>query len=139
MNPNIPNNDYSTDGERPSSGFHIATPDEYEYALLNDIDDAINEMQRAMQDAAAAKMEARRLSIEMQIMVAKHQLAAAPNARTRKALLTLALADDARYQARLGLLHATKMQAAEAETRAAVAREQAQTFRAELMQMRPTS
>jgi hypothetical protein len=126
--------DGQQDGEWPRAA---TTTDELIEASLSDWDGFIIDWSIARQDVADARQEVARLTLTLERIRAAHFLCiTGGNAQTRKARLTLALADDARYQAHLGVLHATRAELAEAERQAGIARERCKMLAADVACMR---
>ena len=95
--------------------------------------DAIAALDLALADAAAARaaIDAETLPLE-RIEASTVLTIEGGNAETRKARLTLALADDARYQTHLAALRAARERLLDAERRVAVAKERCRLLRASL-------
>jgi hypothetical protein len=95
--------------------------------------DAIALLDEAMRDltAARAAIEADAQTLE-RLEASRVLTIEGGNAETRKARLTLELADDARYQAHLGNLRAARERLADADRRVAIQRERCRLLRATL-------
>jgi hypothetical protein len=95
--------------------------------------DAITALDQGLADvmAARAAIDAETLALE-QIEASTMLTIEGANAETRKAKLTLALANDPRYQARLGGLRAARERLGDADRRVAVAKERCRLLRASL-------
>lgn len=102
-------------------------------AELEAWEDAIRALDQGLVDIAAARaaIDAEELALE-RIEAATMLTIEGNNAETRKAKLTLALAEDPRYQARLDGLRAARERLADADRRVAVAKERCRLLRASL-------
>ena len=93
-------------------------------------DDAIIDLDIALQDAAHARAIIDRESTALDRIEASHVLGIeGGNAETRRARLTLVLADDARYQVHQERLREARMQLMDAERRVTVAKERCRLLR----------
>ncbi len=106
-------------------------PDPREY--LETWEHSIGVLDQALADATAARAA---IDIETALLdrieASTMLTIEGGNAETRKARLTLALADDAGYQAHLGALKAARERQADADRRIAIARERCRLLRATL-------
>lgn len=95
--------------------------------------DAITALDQGLADvmAARAAIDAETLALE-QIEAATMLTIEGNNAETRKAKLTLALAEDARYQVRLDGLRAARERLGDADRRVTIAKERCRLLRASL-------
>ena len=96
-------------------------------------EDAIQDLDQALVEVASARAAIERETDILERLEASRVLTIeGGNAETRKARLTLELADDARYQAHLGNLRAGRERLADADRRAAIQRERCRLLRATL-------
>ncbi len=94
---------------------------------------AIGDLDRALVDLTAARTEIEAHSNLLdRIEASKVLTIEGGNAETRKARLTLELADDARYQSHLNGLRIARERLADADRRVAVAKERCRLLRAAL-------
>jgi hypothetical protein len=96
-------------------------------------EDAITSLDGAMRDVASARVAIEQEAQTLERLEASRVLGIeGGNAETRKARLTLELADDARYQAHLENLRAARERLADADRRVAIQRERCRLLRATL-------
>lgn len=98
--------------------------------VLDAYDDAISAMNTAYADAAAARAALDEEALPMERIEARLMVSIeGGNAETRKARLTLALAEDSRFQAHLVAHRSARERLADAERRISVQRERCRLFR----------
>jgi hypothetical protein len=96
-------------------------------------EDAISLLDGALRDVTAARAAIELESQTLERLEASRVLTIeGGNAETRKARLTLELADDTRYQAHLANLRAARERLADADRRVAIQRERCRLLRATL-------
>jgi hypothetical protein len=102
-------------------------------AELEAWEDAITALDQGLSDIAAARsvIEAETMALD-QIEASTLLTIEGNNAETRKAKLTLALAEEPQYQARIAGLRAARERLADADRRVAVAKERCRLLRASL-------
>ena len=109
----------------------LVQPDPHAY--LETWSEAITALDAAIGDAAAARAAIELETTAMERIEATTMLTIeGGNAETRKARLTLALADDPRYQAHVRALAAARERLADADRRATINRERCRLLRATL-------
>ena len=102
-------------------------------AELDAWDDTIAALDAALEDAAADRRAIETETLSLERLEAGHVLSIdGGNAEQRKARLTLALADDARYQAAASRLAAARQRLLDAERRVCIAKERCRLIRASL-------
>ncbi len=95
--------------------------------------EAIADLDQALRDLTAARTEIEAQSNLLdRIEATKVLTIEGGNAETRKARLTLELADDGRYQAQLNCMRMARERLADADRRVAVAKERCRLLRASL-------
>lgn len=95
--------------------------------------DAIAHLNAALADAASARSEIEAVSRTLERIEASTMLSVeGSNAEVRKARLTLALADDARFEAHSELLTRARERQLDAERRIAISRERCRLLRTRL-------
>lgn len=96
-------------------------------------DDLIVELDQALRDASAARLAIDQEETTLERIEAGHiSTIEGGNAETRKARLTLALADDARYQSHLQSLTEARRKAFDADRRVTVTKERCRLMRTSL-------
>ncbi len=94
-------------------------------------DDCISTLNQALQDIATARLSIEQEEQALDRLEASHVLSIeGGNAETRKARLTLELADDSRYQAHLRALRQARHDLMDADRRVAVTKERCRLLRA---------
>jgi hypothetical protein len=102
-------------------------------ALLDDYDTAISELDAALTDAMHARLALADAEADLSLIEARAILAASGgNAETRKATVTLALADDPAWQDRSRTARTARIGITDAERRATLAKERCRLLRAAL-------
>ncbi len=102
-------------------------------ADLDAYEGCIHDLDRALADAAAARMVLDAATLTLERLEAGHVLSIeGGNAETRKARLTLTLADDARHEQTVRVIDQERTRLLDAERRVTLAKERCRLIRAAL-------